>query len=68
MDEADEVREMDDFDNDEEQSLSRSMSQMTTRGDATQPDDESHNVIFSSSIKVFFALYILFPLFSFYQG
>nr|CAG4635937.1 EOG090X0143 [Eubosmina coregoni]SVE69635.1 EOG090X0143 [Eubosmina coregoni] len=43
MDEADEVREMDDFDNDEEQSLSRSMSQMTTRGDATQPDDESHN-------------------------
>ena len=46
LDDADEVREMDDFDNDEEQSLSRSMSQMTTRDGATQPDDESHNVIY----------------------
>lgn len=42
MDEADDVREVEDFDADEEHSLTNSMSQLTTRegGDATQPDDE----------------------------
>lgn len=30
---------------DDEQSLSRSMSQMTTRGETTQPDDDTHNAV-----------------------
>ena len=56
---------MDDFDNDEEQSLSRSMSQMTTRDGTTQPDDESHNVIsFSLSSIDFFCFALVDRLFS----
>nr|CAG4641458.1 EOG090X0143 [Eurycercus lamellatus] len=45
FEEADDVRETEDYDPDEEHSLSRSMSQMTTRegGETTQPDDESNN-------------------------
>ena len=40
MEEGDEIRETDDIDGEDEQSLSRSVSQMTTRGEATQPDEE----------------------------
>lgn len=40
MEEGDENRETEDMDGDDEQSLSRSISQMTTRGEATQPDEE----------------------------
>lgn len=46
LDEAEDGREMEDFDNDMEGSLSRSASQQTTTRDgATQPDDESTHVI-----------------------
>lgn len=34
---------MDDEYMDDEQSLSRSMSQMTTRGETTQPDEDTNN-------------------------
>nr|CAG4650736.1 EOG090X0143 [Simocephalus serrulatus]SVE94074.1 EOG090X0143 [Simocephalus serrulatus] len=44
MEDGEEIREGDDDFMDDEQSLSRSMSQMTTRGETTQPDDETHNV------------------------
>nr|SVE73390.1 EOG090X0143 [Daphnia atkinsoni] len=43
IEEGEEMREVDDDSINDEQSLSRSMSQMTTRGEATQPDDESAN-------------------------
>ncbi|XP_057375556.1 regulator of nonsense transcripts 2-like [Daphnia carinata] len=41
MEEGEEMPEVDDDSINDEQSLSRSMSQMTTRGEATQPDDDS---------------------------
>ena len=44
MEDGEELREVDDDFMDDEQSLSRSMSQMTTRGETTQPDDDTHNV------------------------
>ena len=45
VDEVDDIGEMEDYDMmDEEQSLSRSVSQMTTRGEATQPDEDIENV------------------------
>jgi hypothetical protein len=44
MEEGEEMREVDDDSINDEQSLSRSMSQMTTRGETTQPDDDTHNV------------------------
>lgn len=44
MEEGEEIREIDDDFNDDEQSLSRSMSQMTTRGEATQPDEDAPNL------------------------
>lgn len=40
MEDGDEMRETEDIDGEDEQSLSRSVSQMTTRGEATQPDEE----------------------------
>ena len=49
LDEAEDGREMEDFDNDMEGSLSRSASQQTTTRDgATHPDDESTHVIYFS--------------------
>nr|SVE85329.1 EOG090X0143 [Daphnia pulicaria] len=44
MEEGEEMREVDDDSINDEQSLSRSMSQMTTRGETTQPDEDTHNV------------------------
>ena len=45
VDEVEDIREMEDYDMmDEERSLSRSISQMTTRGEATQPDEDIENV------------------------
>jgi len=43
IDEGDEIRELEDYDIDEEHSLSRSVSQMTTRGETTQPDEDIQN-------------------------
>merc|ERR1712071_349371 len=44
VDEADDIGEMEDYDMmDEERSLSRSVSQMTTRGETTQPDEDIQN-------------------------
>jgi len=44
FDEADDIGEMEDYDMmDEERSLSRSVSQLTTRGEATQPDEDIQN-------------------------
>jgi len=44
VDEADDIGEMEDYDMmDEERSLSRSVSQLTTRGEATQPDEDIQN-------------------------
>lgn len=44
LEEGEEMREVDDDSINDEQSLSRSMSQMTTRGETTQPDEDTHNV------------------------
>lgn len=52
MEEGEEMPEVDDDSINDEQSLSRSMSQMTTRGEATQPDDDSATAEASQTFKI----------------
>ena len=52
MEDGEEMREMDEDFNDDEQSLSRSMSQMTTRGETTQPDEDTPNLEVSNFYEI----------------